>query len=435
MSWVMKIKQNFLGLLSALLVLGATSPAYAYCTCCTCYCPYICCDMGTTYSYIQNAFSQYRSNFIMNSYYKNQFEKQGLMPMADSLRNQIITSAMMIGAFLDGTSTNAALANVQSLNANTMRDYQVSDSICKFGTLSRSLAATEAKANTQQLVMSEIGLARNLGTQFSSAATGRGRDNNSRLYSFVERYCDTRDNNRGLSSICKALTDPLATRDVEYNRDVDFTRTLDDKKTLNINFTDNTLTRDETAVISLGSFLYGHRLDTKRISPSIINEAHGSIERYALVRSIVARRAAAQNSFNAMVAMKSGGSGASKTYMQSVLSNLGMSSSEISKYLTGKYLGSSPKAGYDDAKEPSYYAQMDILTKRLYQDPAFYANLMDTKANVKRISASLDALDLAQTRDIYKSTTRSEMLMAVLLELEARKRDDNVAKNLVSDSE
>jgi len=205
MSWVMKIKQNFLGLLSALLVLGATSPAYAYCTCCMCVCPYICCNLGTTYSYIQNAFSQYRSNFIMNSYYKNQFEKQGLMPMADSLRDQIITSAMMIGAFLDGTSTNAALANMQSLNANAMRDYQVSDSICKFGTLSRSLAATEAKASTQQLVMSEIGLARNLGTQFSSAATGRGRDNNSRLYSFVAYYCDTRDNNRGLSSICKAL--------------------------------------------------------------------------------------------------------------------------------------------------------------------------------------------------------------------------------------
>ncbi len=434
MKCLLKIKHSFLGMLSAFLVFGVTTPAYAFCTCCMCVCPYICCDMASTYSFIQSAFSQYRSSFIMNSYYKNQFEQQGLKPMADSLRNQVITSAMMVGAFLDGYSENAALANLQSLSANTLRDYQVSDSICKFGTLSRSLAATEAKANAQQLVLSEIGLARNLGTQFSSAATGRGRDNNSRLYSFVAFYCDTRDNNRGLSSICKALTDPLAPRDVEYNRDVDFTRTLDDKETLNINLTDNTLTRDENAVISLGKFLYGHRLDTKRITPSIINESHGSIERYALVRSIIARRAAAQNSFNAIVAMKSGGSGASKTYMQSVLSNLGMSSSEISKYLNGQYLGT-PKAGYDDAKEPSYYAQMDILTKRLYQDPAFYANLMDTKANVERISASLDALDLAQGRDIYKSTSRSEMLMAILLELEARKRGDNVVRNLSSSSQ
>lgn len=78
----------------------------------------------------------------MNSFYKNQFEKQGLMPMSDTLRQAVSSMGLMIGAFLDGYSENAALARVQKLNADTMKDYHVSEQICRVGTLSRSLAAT-----------------------------------------------------------------------------------------------------------------------------------------------------------------------------------------------------------------------------------------------------------------------------------------------------
>jgi hypothetical protein len=427
-----KIKQFILGILAFALVMSASTSSYAgWCKCCNCICPWFlnCCKKPSTKSMIKSAFDQYRSTFVMNSYYKDQFEDKGAMPLTDDVRNLWMGSAMMVGSFLDGYTENAALAQLQSANANSMRDHAVSDSICKFGTLSRSLAATEAKMNVQQTVMSEIGLSRNLGTQFNIASTGRGRDNQSRLFSFVSYYCDTSDNNRGLGSICKASTSPTAPRDVEYNRDIDFTRTIEEKGTLNINLTDSTLTRDENAVVSLGNFLYGHRQDTDRISPSALSEVKGSAARYALVRSITARRAAAQNTYNAIVAMKSGGSGQSKAYMQKVLERLGLPSDDISKYLNGKYLGT-PKAGYDKEQDPSYYAQMEILTKRLYQDPAFYANLMDTKANVKRISASLEAMDLAQTRDIYKSVSRSEMLMALLLELENRAHGEKVEANL-----
>lgn len=383
-----------------------------------------CCESPKPQNLIQDAFNQYRKTFIMDSYYKNQFEKKGLMPMTDDLRSVISSGATMIGAFLDGYSANKSQAVVQSLNAETVKDYMVSDSICKFGTLTRSLAAAESKAATQRLVLSEIGLSRNLGTSNSIASSGRGRDNQSRLHLFMTYFCDPADNSSGLGQVCDTSSPP---RNSENNRDIDFTRTVDVPRTLNINLEDTSLSRDENNVIALGNFLYGHRQDTKRISPSILKEKEGGADRYAMVRSIVARRAAAQNSYDTIVAMKANGSGASTSYMTNVLSKLGLGSDEINKFLKGGYTGTA-KPNFDTSVNPSYYAQMDILTKKIYQDPSFYANLMDGKANVKRVSAAMEGLNLSQERDIYNSVTRSEMLLAILLELEARNlSQENIA--------
>lgn len=423
-----KITQYLLAALVGIMVLTSSGEAYAWkCKCCNCICPWIlnCCKKPSTKNIIKQAFNQYRQNFIMNSFYLNQFEAQGLKPMGDQWRDFITTNAMMIGAFLDGYTANAAQANLQSLNANTLRDYQVSDQVCKLGTMSRSLAATDVRQGVQQTVLSEINLSRNIGTLHSIASSGRGRDNQSRLYGFVQFFCDNTDNNDGLGQLCKAAG---STRDVEFNRDVDYTRAIDDRMTLNIDLTNNTLSRDEKDVIFLGHMLYGHRQNTKRMREKEI-ESSGGVERYTLTRSVAARRSVAENTYNAIAAMKASGVGASNTYLTAVLTNLGMTPSEISKYTKGAYLGT-VKAGFDDQVQPSYYAQMDVLTKRLYQDPAFYANLMDTKANVKRTSTALEGLSLAQDRDIFRSMARSEMLLAVLLELESRKRGDEVNANV-----
>jgi hypothetical protein len=113
------------------------------------------------------------------------------------------------------------------------------------------------------------------------------------------------------------------------------------------------------------------------------------------------------------------GSGGSETYMRQVLAQIGITAADADSYLGGK----TPDFA---AVRSSYNAQMDLLTKKIYQDPAFYANLMESKANVKRTSASLQAIGLMQGRDTYRSMTRSEMLLAILVELEARKISNNI---------
>lgn len=69
-------------------------------------------------------------------------------------------------------------------------------------------------------------------------------------------------------------------------------------------------------------------------------------------------------------------------------------------------------------ERPSYYAQMEVLTKKIYQHPNFFTNLYDKPANVDRIGASLDAIHLMNQRDRFESMLRREMVSAILVEHE-----------------
>ncbi|MGH1456391.1 MAG: hypothetical protein ACRBDI_06390 [Alphaproteobacteria bacterium] len=77
-------------------------------------------------------------------------------------------------------------------------------------------------------------------------------------------------------------------------------------------------------------------------------------------------------------------------------------------------------------ERPSYYAQMEVLTKKIYQNPNFYTNLYDKPANVERIGASIDAITLMNQRDRFESMLRQEMLSAVLVEEALKLHVENV---------
>ncbi len=77
-------------------------------------------------------------------------------------------------------------------------------------------------------------------------------------------------------------------------------------------------------------------------------------------------------------------------------------------------------------RRPSYYAQMEVLTKKIYQHPNFYTNLYDKPANVDRIGASIDAITLMHQRDRFESLLRREMLTSLLIEEELSKHVENV---------
>lgn len=377
-----------------------------------CYVCAVCCRPDATQQIIYDAFDQYRRDFIMGSFYRNYYEGRGLKPTADALRDAWEWSALEFGKFYDGLSVNSSLGDLQSMNVKTMQRYAPSGQVCRFGTLSRSLSASEASVATNQQVISDYGLSRNLGRRFSMASAGRGLDNSSRVGMFITNFCDLQDNNSGLNKLCRIAT---PAPDKTHNLDIDYTRNIDERPTIFGNFTDATLTTDENSVLALSSFLYGHNQQQKRLSKAAIDETKGSTDAYMEYRSVVARRAAAMNTFANISAMKTNGSGASDTYLKAVLTQLGLPADSVDSYF-----------GASGTANASYYAQMEILTKKMYQDPAFFANLMDSRANVDRISAALDGISLMQDRDTFKSTSRSEMLLAILVEMEARK----VANNL-----
>lgn len=375
-----------------------------------------CCTTGFPSKISQNQFNDYRKSFVMNSFYKDTVTPD-FKDTADEGRNGAILRLTTWGTFLDASIFNDTLKDMGIVNAQTIQAYTPSEQICKIGTLSTALSASEAKMDNDRLVLSEGGLAKNLGRKSSISAAGGGQENEARLKEFVDRFCDLQGNNNGMSEICQSAT-PVA--DVQHNRDIDYTRLMGNGVTINADLTDASLTQDEASVIALSHYLYGHRQPSKRISMGEIIDSPGGEKLYSEYRSVVARRAAAQNSYNTLAAMKMAGSGSSEAYIKDVLKYIGISGADADVFLGAK---THPDFG---AVKSSYNAQMNLLTKQIYQDPSFYANLMDSKANVKRTSAALQGIGLMQQRDTYKSMARSEMLAALFVELEARKIANNV---------
>lgn len=379
-----------------------------------CYVCVDCCEMTSVYSMTMDGFDIYRDEFIMDTFYTGTVEPS-LKKATDDIRNAFTFKTGAIGAFLDATIFLDTNRDLQVQATQTMQNYTVSDQVCKFGTLSKALVASDAKSEAAKLVLSEISLARSLGTTASVSAAGRGQDNGARLYTFVVKFCDLAENGSGLNSLCR-VANPVV--DTAQSRDVSFGRVLDDRVTLNGDFTDAADTQDETNVVAMSDYLYGHRQPTKRISYTELQSTPGRGRLYQEYRSIIARRAAAQNTFNTLAGMKSAGSGITDQYLDAALQALGLPQEEIPKYIGGQYPN-------NDRKFASYNGQMEMLTKKIYEDPAFYANLMESKVNTQRVSAAMQGVGLAQSRDIYRSIERSEMLMALLVELEARKATKN----------
>lgn len=374
-----------------------------------------CCSSASVQQISQDYFKDYRKDFIMDSFYTCPVETN-FQQVADEMRNILLLRFAAIGAFIDASILNDTLREVEVLTTDTLKSYAPSDQICRFGTLSRALAGSESKVDTDRLVLSEVGLAKNLGKANTISAAGRGEEFQARLRVFADKFCDLKDNETGMSGLCPSAT---PSKDTDLNRDVDYARLLANGVTINADMTDNNNTKDEASLFTLGHFLYGHKQPLKRSSVTSFNETPGSLNAYNDYRSIVARRAAAQNTYNTLAAMKMAGSGGSETYMRQVLKQIGISGNAADRYLGATETG-------DPVANSSYNAQMNLLTKQIYQDPAFYANLMESRTNVKRTSASLQALGLMQGRDIYKSMARSEMLAAILVELEARKISNNI---------
>ena len=102
-----------------------------------------------------------------------------------------------------------------------------------------------------------------------------------------------------------------------------------------------------------------------------------------------------------------------------VLNQLGVPDTEIDAFL---------------GQNPSYFAQMEVLTHKLFEDPEFFVNLYDTPANVERIGVTLQALKLMQDRDRFESSLRREMLLSLILELQIRDRQGRVEAAIQSET-
>ncbi len=359
-------------------------------------------------------------NWIVEDFFE-EFWLRGLAELTNFLSVFGMYQVEMVGAFFDAKNQLETRRLFFELQAEAHKDYHPSDDFCWFGTSARSLASSDSRVNLNMLAMSEISLTRQLGHRHGVAGAGESEDKHSRWQRFVDTYCDPRDNSwdgagTGLDHACDrdALGGSAATGAVDrarVNRDVDYTRLLGESRTLDVDFSDVTLTDDEEDVLAMASNIYGNNVPSRAFSKSSITTPAAK-KIYMDLRSVVAKRNVAESSFNAIVALKASGTNGSATAASQP--NVGMFMASIVKDLM-------PSGTPDDeiyailGENPSYYAQLEVLSKKIYQNPDFFANLYDTPANVKRKSVAMKAIGLMLDRALYESELRQEMILSVML--------------------
>jgi hypothetical protein len=366
-------------------------------------------EHNQTRSHITQEFDDHEQ-WLIDTYFKENI-LPAMMFMTEQLSAVAMQQMLIVGAFLDAKHQLETERLFQQLAAQAHKDYHPSEGLCTIGSSTKSLAKSDRNADLTAMVMAQRSLDRQLLNANANSTAGPSSDRAGRLAQFRKTYCDKNDNNQSLSDVCSTGPAPPQAR---LNKDVDFARTVGLPLTLDINFSDSTVTPDEEDVLALSSNLYSHDI-FRQVPAALLKNNPANQELYMDMRSIVAKRSVAEQSFQAITAMKSRGatnSAETVKYLRGALRELGVPSDAEADAILGT--------------DPSYYAQMEVLTKKIFQRPQFFSDLYDKPANVARKGVAIQAIALMQDRDLFKSNLRNEAMMSVLVELELMKAQEAV---------
>ncbi len=328
---------------------------------------------------------------------------KGMKTVADIAMEALHFESMMIGGFIDAKIHLESQLALQRLTAQAMKDYMPGEALCQFGTLTRSLGATEEHAQATQRAFNEVMIDRDTLRKQTVNADDPGSGDVYRMNFFQKNYCHKTNENDGLRRFCSAgiTADKL-------NRDVDYTRRFDMPLTLDVNFlgTPNAAQqRGNADVAALGANLFSSEA-FKGFTADDLSKGGVTGDDVQNFRSISAARGIARNSYTKMVGLKAmNKSNSSQQYMLTVLKQLGLSEANAKRLI---------------GENPSYFAQMEVLTKKIYQNPGFFAELYDKPANVDRQRTAMLGISLQQQHDLLETLQRREMLLSALLELRIR---------------
>lgn len=390
---------------------GGACPACSQCA------PHINKNHQIIRAHVTSEFEQHR-NWIVTTYFLEHI-LPSMMLMTTEFTTNMMQQVQIIGGFFDAKHQLETQRIFQQMTAKTHKDYHPSEELCTIGTNVRSLASSERRSNLGQVAFANRMLQRELSSGENLSIHGKKTDRMSRVDMFIKKFCDKDDHAKGLAKLCK----DGGKNKKQINMDIDFTSAFENKLTLDIDFTkkgEKKITDDEENIFALSANLFANEIP-KYIAKEALVDDDGDPTAYADwyldLRAITAKRSVAQNSFAAITTMKSEGDDEVAPFLKAILIESGINKKDIEERL---------------GKKPSYFAQMEVLTKDLYQNPTFYANLYDKPVNVERKATALQAIELMQDRDIYRSLIRSEAVLATLIETLLRKQHAAVSSDLNS---
>ncbi len=347
-----------------------------------------------------------------------------LMMMAEQLTTVMMHQVFVIGSFFDAKHQLELHRYFQEKTADAHTQYHPSHQLCSFGTNIRSLAASERQSYANARIFNEAMSNRNVLSIDILSTSGPVSDKESRIKKYKETFCNMNANRGDMEFICGLDNNGDGAIDItgggapdRVDKDIDYMRTLGGQYTIDVDLTDGTISPDEEDVIALTQNLFSHEVFTP-IPGNKLHKEQGKAT-YQDVRSVHAMRSVVQNSFANLIAMKAHGSAGSTTlvsdYMSNIMLDLGIPTAELDEFL---------------GNNPSYFAQMEVLTNKMFQHPTFFVNLYQTPENVKRTTVALQALELMNDRDRFEASLRREMLISMLLETQLRRAQEDTNNRL-----
>ncbi|HTK83601.1 MAG TPA: hypothetical protein VL625_00815 [Patescibacteria group bacterium] len=361
-------------------------------------------------------FQRLRDEFMVG-YFFDYHVLNSMQNMAQGLATAGMLQLGIIGGFLDASEQLQRQRLMEQLAAEAHKQYQSSTVMCTIGTMAKGLGNAYRLGQFTALTLEKRSLDRQMHDINVAATSSPSEDVKDRIRQFKQRYCDIHDNNDGLSQACNNTSAPPLTRD----RDINFTRTVMQPGALDLDFSNNTITNDEQDIIALENNLFASQIMPPMQGALLMKPAN---QPYILdYRSVIAKRAVAENSFTNWVGLKAQDGGPGK-YASRILEVFGVARSSAKVYESSIDLYNLGRSG------TSYDSEMEILTKRIEQDPNFYTNLYDTPANLARKGAALRAIGLMQHMDMFKSRLRNEGILAEIVELAVDREQREVQDNM-----
>jgi hypothetical protein len=351
----------------------------------------------------------------------------GLQSMSAQLSAAFLHRAGMQGTLMDSANAITVQGAMQTLEAEAYRDYTPGETLCRFGTLTRSLAMVDLKGRANAAALDSALLARETHNEHHGQ-NFIDRDGVAKFRNAVRLYCNPGDND-GANPLCACTAASCPNPSMRATRDLDFARLFLTSGTLNVDFTDGSITPDEEDVLSFLTNISSYQT-LPSLAPGqadIMKNAVLALD-FTRMRGITARRSLVRQTWSDYVAHKTPGQEGSTIFMVNAARELGLSKEDAEKFLNAQHQPLALDGKDSGSPNPSYDAQMDILTKRLYQNPNFYTNLIDKPTNVLRTQAAMAAIGLMQRRDLYETALRRELLLSQLLDVSLRDAEDLVRK-------
>lgn len=340
-----------------------------------------------------------------------------LSRITNQLTALMISQTQMFGMFFDAKHQLETQRLLQQKTAEASKKYHPSKQMCTFGTFVRDLGISEQKMLLTQAAVNKSVMDRSLLS--GDVSTYRaGSHQETRLKKYKEKFCDQRDNAGQNNDLCEGSVE-----EIQRNADIDFTKTLYAPLTLEVDLTDNETTQDEENLFAFLDHMFVH--DAFPWMPPAKTKLARFQQPYMEMRSLTAIRSVAQNSFAHIIAEKSEGPSleegepaenavSAAPFLKAMMVDMGIQPSDVEEMI---------------GENPSYYAQMELLTRKIYMHPDFVANLYDKPANVKRMAAAITAIKSMQNWQIHQALQRREMLFSVLLELKLREKQRELQAN------